>query len=41
MHIQKMADELGPEKILFLHEPNVGLEAIVVVDNTEIGRAHV
>ena len=34
-----IADNLGPAKILFLHEPRVGLEAIVVVDNVSCGPA--
>jgi glutamate dehydrogenase/leucine dehydrogenase len=33
------ADELGPEKIVHIHEPRVGLKAIVVVDNTAAGPA--
>jgi glutamate dehydrogenase/leucine dehydrogenase len=37
--IQNIGDELGPVKILLLHEPVIGLEAIVVVDNTACGPA--
>jgi glutamate dehydrogenase (NAD(P)+) len=33
------ADQLGPEKIVHIHEPRVGLKAIVVVDNTAAGPA--
>jgi glutamate dehydrogenase (NAD(P)+) len=33
------ADPLGPEKIVHIHEPRVGLKAIVVVDNTAAGPA--
>jgi len=36
---QRTRDELGPEKVLLIHEPLVGLEAIVVVDNTAAGPA--
>ena len=32
-------DELGPEKIVHLHDPGTGLRAIVVVDNTARGPA--
>lgn len=31
------ADELGPYKIAYLHEPRAGLKAIVVIDNVAIG----
>jgi len=31
------ADELGPAKIIHLHEPRVGLRAILVVDNVATG----
>ena len=34
-----IGDELGPDKILFVHQPRVGLEAIVVVDNVACGPA--
>ena len=34
-----IADNLGPAKTLFLHEPRTGLEAIVVVDNVACGPA--
>lgn len=33
------ADELGPEKVLYLHDPATGLRAIVVVDNVAAGPA--
>jgi glutamate dehydrogenase (NAD(P)+) len=33
------ADQLGPEKIVHIQEPRVGLKAIVVVDNTAAGPA--
>ncbi len=35
----RFADQLGPEKIVYIHEPRVGLKAIVVVDNTAAGPA--
>ena len=35
----RFADKLGPEKIVHIHEPRVGLKAIVVVDNTATGPA--
>ena len=33
------ADDLGPEKIVYIYEPHVGLNAIVVIDNTAAGPA--
>lgn len=35
----QLSDDLGPEKILLLRDPSVGLEAILVVDNTAAGPA--
>lgn len=35
----QFADPLGPEKIIHIHDPAVGLKAIVVVDNTAAGSA--
>jgi glutamate dehydrogenase (NAD(P)+) len=35
----RFADQLGPEKIVHIHEPRVGLKAVVVVDNTAAGPA--
>jgi glutamate dehydrogenase (NAD(P)+) len=35
----RFADQLGPEKIVHIHEPRVGLKAIVAVDNTAAGPA--
>lgn len=32
-------DELGPEKVLYIYEPQTGLRAMVVVDNTACGPA--
>ena len=34
-----IGDELGPDKIVLLREPRVGLEAVVVVDNVACGPA--
>jgi glutamate dehydrogenase/leucine dehydrogenase len=36
---ENLSDDLGPEKIIFMREPSVGLEAILVVDNTAAGPA--
>ena len=33
------ADDIGPEKVVILREPGVGLEAILVIDNTAAGPA--
>ena len=35
--IWRFADDLGPEKIVYLHDPATGLRAIVVVDNVACG----
>lgn len=35
----RFADELGPEKIVHIHQPTLGLKAIVVIDNTAAGPA--
>ena len=32
-------DGLGPEKIVHIHQPSLGLKAIVVIDNTAAGPA--
>jgi glutamate dehydrogenase (NAD(P)+) len=37
--IRDLGDELGPAQILFVRQPQVGLEAIVVVDNVACGPA--
>ena len=34
-----IGDELGPEKVLLVREPRIGLEAVVVVDNVACGPA--
>ena len=33
----KITDELGPEKILQVYNPAVGMKAVVVVDTTSLG----
>jgi glutamate dehydrogenase/leucine dehydrogenase len=35
----QLCDELGPEKVILITEPDVGLRAILVVDNTAAGPA--
>ncbi len=35
----RYADEFGPEKIVYIHEPRCGLRGIVVIDNSSIGPA--
>jgi len=35
----KYADELGPEKVLYVYDPKVKLRGVLVVDNTAIGPA--
>lgn len=37
--VQNLGDELGPEQILLVRQPQVGLEGIVVVDNVACGPA--
>ena len=39
MEMFRFADQLGPEKVVHIHEPRIGLRAIVVVDNTAAGPA--
>ncbi|MGI9658565.1 MAG: Glu/Leu/Phe/Val family dehydrogenase [Gaiellaceae bacterium] len=36
---RKLTDELGPELIVLVSEPRVGLEGVVVIDNTALGSA--
>ncbi len=36
---QQLSDDLGPEKVILINEPEVGLRAILVVDNTAAGPA--
>ncbi len=35
----QFADDLGPEKVIGIHQPRLGLRAILVVDNTAAGPA--
>jgi glutamate dehydrogenase (NAD(P)+) len=35
----KLADELGPAKVIHVYEPSLGLKAVLVVDNVAIGPA--
>ncbi len=35
----RFADTLGPEKLVHIYEPRLGLKAIVVIDNTAVGPA--
>ena len=34
-----IADDLGPDKVIHIHKPKVGLRAILVVDNVAAGPA--
>lgn len=34
-----LADPLGPAKVLHVHEPSLGLQAVLVVDNVACGPA--
>ena len=36
-NIFSFADELGPLKIIHVHEPSIGLKAVLVVDNVAAG----
>jgi glutamate dehydrogenase/leucine dehydrogenase len=36
---RELSDDLGPAKVVLLREPAVGLEGVVVVDNTRLGPA--
>jgi glutamate dehydrogenase (NAD(P)+) len=38
-NVFKLADEIGPERIVFLYEPRTQMKAIVVVDNVAAGPA--
>jgi len=35
--IEAFADEWGPEKILQVYDPNVGMKGVLVIDNTTLG----
>jgi glutamate dehydrogenase (NAD(P)+) len=34
-----IADDLGPAKVTYVHEPSVGLKAVLVIDNVALGPA--
>ncbi len=38
-NVFRFADEIGPEKVVFLYEPRTNMKAIVVVDNVAAGPA--
>src|SRR6516164_4129619 len=37
--LEPFCDDLGPEKVLHVHEPRSGLRGLIVVDNTACGPA--
>ncbi len=37
IEIEKFADEWGPEKILHVYDPKVGMKGVLVIDNTILG----
>lgn len=37
MELEKFADEFGPEQIIEVYNPKIGLKGILVVDNTALG----
>lgn len=37
IEIEKFSDEWGPEKILQVYDPKVGLKGVLVIDNTALG----
>jgi glutamate dehydrogenase (NAD(P)+) len=37
MIVERIADDLGPAKILHVYEPTLHLEAVLVVDNVACG----
>ena len=37
--IFSFADDLGPEKVIHIHRPTIGLKAILVIDNVAAGPA--
>jgi glutamate dehydrogenase/leucine dehydrogenase len=37
--VERVCDELGPEKVVHLYDPGTGLKAVLVVDNTACGAA--
>jgi len=37
IEIEKFSDEWGPEKILHVYDPKVGMKGVLVIDNTTLG----
>ncbi len=37
IEIEKYTDEWGPEKILYVYDPEVGMKGVLVIDNTTLG----
>ncbi len=37
LEIEKFADEWGPEKILHVHDAEVGMKGVLIIDNTTLG----
>ncbi len=37
MELEKFADEFGPEQIIEVYNPKIGLKGILVIDNTALG----
>lgn len=37
LEIEKFTDEWGPEKILYIYNPEIGLKCVLVIDNTVLG----
>jgi len=37
MTMEKFADEFGPEKVLEVYDPKIGLKGVLVIDNTILG----
>ncbi len=37
IEIEGFVDEWGPEKILHVYDPEVGMKGVLVIDNTALG----
>ena len=37
VNVSAFSDEWGPEKVIFVNKPEIGLEGILVIDNTALG----
>ena len=37
VNVYAFSDEWGPEKVIFVNKPEIGLEGILVIDNTALG----